>query len=511
MAGCSTPGAPAATGGPGAAGLIIVTSGGTALGDGDSDIPPTLDLGISGDGVGATDVTVALDGTPLALRQDRDTVRASVPALEYESRHRLNLVVSGRPPQAVAFRVVGRTSVSAAAWRDAQGSVADVVFQRAPDRAQLARVLGSASATWADNTHLRLRWSATPPAALAIPAGLTASRGSVLQGPLRLALDDLSVSAIRRVTVPAVGAPHAALTMFSVSEAGAHASVRAHAAQVVALAPTGWRAHPDGSLSGEPDGVTVATGHDAGTGVWPLLQNDAGDQTGTSSLLGDSAAMGRLVTATVAGAHQVRARGIHLDFEGVSGADRDRLTALVGTFATALHASGMQLAVDVVPHRHTGTNAASEAYDLPAIAAKADLLVMMSYDQHTAGGGPGPVAGLDWQADVLGASLDGLPANHVLMGVPLYARRWAATSPGARDYSEAVSTALGDRDVHYDYNFAAASPLLRGTDSGGSTQTWFDDGDSLARKLAAVRGLGLAGAAGWRLGFEDPAFWALDT
>jgi spore germination protein YaaH len=41
------------------------------------------------------------------------------------------------------------------------------------------------------------------------------------------------------------------------------------------------------------------------------------------------------------------------------------------------------------------------------------------------------------------------------------------------------------------------------------TELWFDDADSLLRKVAAVGQLGLEGVATWRAGFEDPAFWSV--
>ena len=39
--------------------------------------------------------------------------------------------------------------------------------------------------------------------------------------------------------------------------------------------------------------------------------------------------------------------------------------------------------------------------------------------------------------------------------------------------------------------------------------TFFDDADSLARKVALARKHHLEGVAAWRLGFEDPNFWSL--
>ena len=72
-----------------------------------------------------------------------------------------------------------------------------------------------------------------------------------------------------------------------------------------------------------------------------------------------------------------------------------------------------------------------------------------------------------------------------------------------------VADALSEPGVAYDYDFADATPELTSAPGGVPTQLWFDDADSLLRKVAAVGQLGLAGIATWRAGFEDPAFWSV--
>jgi spore germination protein YaaH len=163
----------------------------------------------------------------------------------------------------------------------------------------------------------------------------------------------------------------------------------------------------------------------------------------------------------------------------------------------------------VVPHLAGGTNSASAAYDDPALAVAADYLVVMAYDESTSPGAPGPVAGLDWQAAELAGTMAGIPADKVVLGIPLYARRWSGDDVTAGAYAPMVAQALAEPDVSYDYDFQAASPLLLSDPGGVPTQLWFDDADSLLRKIAAVGRLGLAGVAAWVAGDEDPAFWSV--
>ncbi|MGO8687011.1 MAG: glycosyl hydrolase family 18 protein [Candidatus Dormibacteria bacterium] len=511
LAGCA---APVAGGTPSAApptGLVVVTAGGTALDDGTGDVPPTLDLGLEGDGVTPSVVAVTLDGRRLSLAGSTQGVTASVAAMAYGSRHTLDIDVLGRPAQVIGFQVVERAGVSAAAWLDPAGHlVCQVVFELAPAQAAVAAALPHARLTWTDPTHLSLDW-ATPPSTLTIPAGLAAARGSVLTGPLQLSLTGLQAGQLRRATVP-VAAPAPAglrLTLWTIDSAGSHVSTQEHAAAAAMLSPTGWEAEADGGLQGSPDPVTLAAGQAAGRPVWPVLANDAAGAAGTDQLLNDPTAESALVAAVVAQVRTLRLGGVNLDFEGVPGGDQAALTAFAGELATALHAVQAGLSVDVVPHLAGGVNSASAAYDDPGLAAVADYLVVMAYDEYSSAGEPGPVAGLDWQAAELAGTLAGLPSSRVILGIPLYARSWSAGGVSAGGCAPMVAQALGEPGVSYDYDFGAATPELVSDPGGVPTQLWFDDADSLLRKIAAVSQLDLGGVAAWRAGYEDPAFWSV--
>jgi spore germination protein len=199
-------------------------------------------------------------------------------------------------------------------------------------------------------------------------------------------------------------------------------------------------------------------------------------------------------------------KGINVDFEGMLAADKDPFTAFVQQLATALHAHNAKLVVDIVPHDFAGTNAYSAAYDVAAIGKAADLVDLMAYDEHGDGGTPGPVAGLDWDNSILEATLPDLDPAHVLLGVPLYGREWGSIG-GASAYSNVLYNALHVAGARVDYDFQTQTPFI--LSPNGSLTTYFDDADSLARKVALVHTYGLAGIAAWRLGFEDPQFWSL--
>ena len=312
---------------------------------------------------------------------------------------------------------------------------------------------------------------------------------------------------VRRVTVPA--APNVAgipIDAFVINTSASNSSLAFHLGAVAEVTPTGWQAQANGSLLGTPDQSAVNRAAAAGLPIWPSLANNSTNPNATDQLLNNPSAVNTLVNEMVSAIRYDGYKGINLDFEGMLGTDKAPFTAFVQQLATAVHARGAKLIVDVVPHDFAGVNPYSAAYDIAAIGKVADYVDLMAYDEHGDGGTPGPVAGLDWDNAVLQATLPDLNPAHVLLGVPLYGRAWGSLG-GAAAYSNVLYNALSIPGARVDYDFTTQTPFIVSPNS--SLTTYFDDADSLARKIELVKTYGLAGIAAWRLGFEDPGFWSL--
>ncbi|HZS13750.1 MAG TPA: glycosyl hydrolase family 18 protein [Candidatus Dormibacteraeota bacterium] len=500
----SPPGALATTTG----GFVVITAGGTALVDGQDDVPPTLDLRVVvPGGVTAQQVVAKLDGADLSLQRAQDALTATVAPMPLGSAHTLDLAVPDRDPQRIAFHVAPPAGAAAALHTDpAAGTVLDLAFQFAPtDREAVESALpGGATVSWPDATHLRATWPTGPGGTLQLPAGLATARGSHLAATLSLNLSAVAHGALRRSAIPveaAAATPKPLVVAFTAATAASRASLAAHADRISVVSPTGVRVTAGGALSGAPDATAVATATAAGVPVWPLIQNDASDSDGIAAILADDSAVNRLVRDAVALGYP----GVHLDIEGVPAGSRDRLTVLVQRLAAALHQQGRQLAVAVVPHKPEHLNVYSAAYDLQAISAAADLVTLMAYDEHTALSDAGPVAGLDWDEQILSGSLAEMRSRSTaLLGLPLYSRAWQGGQVTADSYAASIANALNAQGARVDYDFAAATPVVRGPDGG---LLYFDDAQSLAAKQSLVGSRHLRGVALWRLGFEDPAMW----
>jgi len=494
-----------------ATGPVVVSAGGRSLGDGSTSVPPTLDLRISAARPLAADEGKAmLDSRPLDLRSQAGALVASVAPMALGSAHHLDLDVVGRGNHRLGFHVVAPAGAMAALHADPRdGTVLDLALELAPaDPAEVERAVAGGTRSWVDDHHLRVSWPAPPGGRLHLPVFRT-ELGSHLAAAVDLDLGAVAPGAVRMRVVPAPAAPPPARTLlaFSVATAASRASVAANIGRISLLSPTGLVAHQDGTVTGAADPPAVAAAEAAGVPVWPLVQNAEFDSAAVASLLEDPAAAGRMVDALRAAAADGGFPGIDLDFESVPPADRDHLSGFISALAGGLHSDGRKLAVAVVPHKPNHLNFYSGAYDLSSILHHADLVTLMAYEEHGPSTVPGPVAGLDWDRLLLQGSLSHLSGSRALLGMPLYARSWTLTGAPADGYAPALETVLAAPGSRLDYDFGGSTPFVRS--GAGDAVTYFDDADSLARKLALVGPNGLRGTAVWRLGFEDPAIWSL--
>lgn len=491
-------------------GFISVSSGGDTLTPGFTQAPPMLDLRLHAEkAMRQQDVSGQVDGRALNFTEAGSDIVATTAPLPLGSHHHLTISIAGRAQGiSLDFSVIPPTSAMFAAHTDpGAGPVVDGVFDDPPTQSAVVAALPGASLTWRDPTHVHLTWSGSPPAAVDLPAGLTTARGSHLGSAVHLSLAGLAKDEVRRVTSPASPAVAGTnVVAFVVNTPESNSSLAHHQSVLDVVTPTGWQAQPDGSIVGTPDEAAVDRARSVRLPVWPDLANDAQDADGTDSLLKNPQAVGALVNTVVQSAVDGGFPGVNLDFEGMHAADKDAFTAFVKSLASALHGHGAQLIVDVVPHGATGVNRYSAAYDVPALGSAADFIDIMAYDQHGEGSSPGPVAGLDWVKEELTFTMAGLSAGHTLLGIPLYGRTWTNGSGSTASYDDAVS-ALQASGARIDYDFGAQTPYIVSADA--STITYFDDADSLQRKIGLAHQLGLGGVAAWRLGFEDPAFWGI--
>ena len=235
-------------------------------------------------------------------------------------------------------------------------------------------------------------------------------------------------------------------------------------------------------------------------------------------------------------AANTRYGGLTLDFQGIPAPALAGYGQLIETLYSDLHPRNLRLYVNV-PVGNPG-------FDLGFIAAHADGIVLMNYDQHQTGTVSGPVAGQDWFEANLKAVMKVVPREKIICSIGNYGYDWTlpllANVPppppprshhrGIRlkpaparaetlddDLSVAmISTqeawqAASDAGAKIELDDTSLNPHFAYEDEDAKTrhQVWFLDAVTALNQMRVARALGLQTFALWRLGSEDDSLWRI--
>lgn len=201
--------------------------------------------------------------------------------------------------------------------------------------------------------------------------------------------------------------------------------------------------------------------------------------------------------------------GVDIDYEDLQDTQTDGFSLFMKELGSALHEEGKILKVAL--HRREN-NGHTYGQDWVAISQAADQLMLMTYDEHSESGEPGPVASIGWVRRTIEFALSlGVPKEKIFGGIPLYGYDWAMRKDGSFDTAkvleyEDVVNIMEVFEAQPQFDEESASPYLKYS-VGKNHIVWFENEKSFAAKLELAQELGVAGIAFWRLGGEDPAVW----
>lgn len=277
----------------------------------------------------------------------------------------------------------------------------------------------------------------------------------------------------------------------------------------------GWTAYQSASF-----GTIVRKAHDSGTKVILVLR--AFDNDTIESVLLNKQKQKKLIDKTIEILKLKNLDGVNIDFEYVGSPPknvRDQFTAFVDSFRSSCRLS--LVACDVSVDAYADAATSDRLWDFPALAPLIDYIVVMAYDfTRPSSDYSGPVAPLDQIKLAIQAYAMMVPQNKLLLGVPYYGYEWPTYSkePISKTsdigyiatYKRIKELILGaSSQLGWDEN--SFTPYLISTESGKTTQIFYDDARSLGLKYDFVNEANLGGVALWALGYDTPntELWGL--
>lgn len=280
-----------------------------------------------------------------------------------------------------------------------------------------------------------------------------------------------------------------------------------------------YQVQPDGNLT--PLNDTEVLNAAVSAGAAPLMVitnflNDRFDSDLAHTILADPQLQDQLITNILTMMSQKNFYGLNIDFEYVYPEDRELYNSFLIRVTDRLRPQGYLISSALAPKSSADQpGLLYEAHDYRAHGEILDFVIIMTYEWGWSGGPPMAVAPLNQVRDVINYAVTEIPANKILMGMPLYGYDWTLPfvpgGPQARAISahEAANTALR-YIVPIQYDSAAQSPFFYYYDSQQRQHVvWFEDARSVQAKFDLVKEYNLGGVSYWELSRNFPQNWLL--
>jgi spore germination protein len=207
--------------------------------------------------------------------------------------------------------------------------------------------------------------------------------------------------------------------------------------------------------------------------------------------------------------------GVNIDFERITPENRYLYNNFLRRVMAALSPLGYSVSTALAPKPADYlTGAWHGAHDYRAHGEIVDFVIIMTYEWGWSGGPPFAVAPLNLVEEVIKYAVSVIPANKIMMGMPLYGYDWRLPyvegGPWARRVSPQQALVLAaEHGQSIQYDPISQAPFFNYFDNGVEHEVWFEDARSVQAKLLLVNEYGLRGVSYWVLGVDFPQNWAV--
>ena len=207
-------------------------------------------------------------------------------------------------------------------------------------------------------------------------------------------------------------------------------------------------------------------------------------------------------------AKRVGLDGINVDFEALKEEEVPHFIQFLRELSITCRANNLVLSIDDPVPQYTSF------YNRKEQGIIGDYVIIMGYDEHTIGSEKaGSVASLPFVEEGIRLTLEEVPKEKVINGIPFYTRLWTEANNGTvsskvfgMDEADQYVSEKG-MDIYWNNDVSQNYGELQ--TENGIEKIWLEDEESLEAKMQLVEKYGLAGSAAWKLGFERADVWAV--
>jgi len=241
--------------------------------------------------------------------------------------------------------------------------------------------------------------------------------------------------------------------------------------------------------------------------VWGLVSNLENTEVDSTAVLNTTSKRDALVNNLIAQAITYGLDGINVDFEQLKVEAADGYVQFIKELSIKCEKNDIILSVDDYVPANFNT-----FYNRKQQANYADYVIIMGYDEHYSGSEePGSVASKGWVEQGVKDTLEEVPAEQVILGMPFYCRVWEIGEDGAlssKHYGlSAIQSYMKTNGVSATWDDALGQYYAEFTKVNTTYYIWVEDEKYLEEKLKIMDSYGLAGGAFWKKGFDNEGIW----
>lgn len=250
----------------------------------------------------------------------------------------------------------------------------------------------------------------------------------------------------------------------------------------------------------------VQAAHNKGLEVWPILSHSFEDTSLTAQILSSTSKRQYVIDQIIGYAKQYGFDGINIDVENIQTDISAEWVQFMRELYPQLKNEGIKVSVDV--YMPSGW---SEHYEREKVARSCDYFIVMAYDQHWSGSEEaGSVGEIPWVENGIIASIEEVPHDKLVLGIPFYTRLWLENSEGLSTKSygmDSIQEVIASWGVTPIQDEASGQNYVEYASDKGVYRVWLEDYTSISKRIDLVLKYDLAGYGAWKLGLETDDIW----
>lgn len=262
----------------------------------------------------------------------------------------------------------------------------------------------------------------------------------------------------------------------------------------------------EGNLVDRGSKEYVERAHNKGLQVWGLMSHNFTQPQLTKIILTSTSRRQHVIDQLLNYADIYNLDGINIDIENIQPEFSEEWVQFMRELYPQAKSRGLTVSVDVYM-----PSAWSVHYERSRIAEVVDYFIVMAYDEHWSGSEQaGPVASLPWVNQGLQATLEEVPKEKLVLGMPTFSRMWAETNEGleSRAYSmEDVRRRMNELGMETVLDEYTGQLYGEKVINNKRYKVWLEDAETIAKRIDLIEQYDLQGYAIWRLGLETADVW----